>query len=270
MKRKPVLKSLISVGTYQEFVDEIFALVKNKIPSYVCFANVHMVVEGYKDPEFQQVMDHANIVAPDGRPISIFLNYFTKVNQDRVCGMDLFPDLLKQAEASGQSVYFYGTTDQLLSRIVQKARIQFPLLRISGFYSPPFRDISEEENDSIIESIKATSPDLVFVSLGCPKQEKWMAKNRDRMAVCLLGVGQAFSTYAGVEKRLPTWMRNLSLEWLYRLYLEPQRLWKRYLFTNSYFLWLTFNYLMVRIGTNLNGFFVKTKATRNVFQETEE
>jgi N-acetylglucosaminyldiphosphoundecaprenol N-acetyl-beta-D-mannosaminyltransferase len=270
MKRKSVLHSLISVGTYQEFIDEISSLVRNKIPSYVCFANVHMVVEGYKDSDFQQVMNHANIVTPDGRPISLFLNYFSKAKQERVCGMDMFPDLLKQAEASGQSVYFYGTTDHLLSRIVQKAKREFPLLRISGFYSPPFRDISEVENDNIIESIRVTSPDLVFVSLGCPKQEKWMAKNRDKLGVCLLGVGQAFNTYAGVEKRLPTWMRNLSLEWMYRLYLEPQRLWKRYLFTNSYFLLLTFNCMIVRLVTNLNGFLVKEKATRNVFQETEE
>src|SRR5688572_17113520 len=117
MKRKSVLRSLISIGTCQEIIDEIFTLVKNKIPSYVCFANVHMVVEGYRDPDFQQVINQANIATPDGKPISVFLNYFHKIKQDRVCGMDLFPDLLKHAEVSGQSVYFYGTTDQLLSSI---------------------------------------------------------------------------------------------------------------------------------------------------------
>ncbi len=97
----------------------------------------------------------------------------------------------------------------------------------------------------MLDAIKKLAPDLVFVSLGCPKQEEWMAANRDHLGACLLGVGQAFNTYAGVEKRLPLWMRNLSLEWLYRLYAEPKRLWKRYLVTNSYFLLLTFT-LMVR------------------------
>src|SRR5688572_22903955 len=108
MKKKPVLRSLISLGTYRQFISEIIALAKNKIPSYVCFANVHMVVEGYKDTGFQQIINQANIVTPDGKPISLFLNHFNKIKQERVCGMDLFPDLLKHAEASGQSVYFYG------------------------------------------------------------------------------------------------------------------------------------------------------------------
>lgn len=258
MKTKLVLRSLISMGTYQEFIREILVLAKNKIPSYVCFANVHMVVEGYKDMEFQQVINRANIVAPDGRPISLFLNYFNNARQERVCGMDMFPDLLRQAEVSGASVYFYGTTDKLLSRVVQKARQDFPLLTISGFYSPPFRHISDEENSDIIDRIMNTSPDLIFVSLGCPKQEKWMAKNRDKMNACLLGVGQAFNTYAGVEKRLPEWMRNLSMEWMYRLYLEPQRLWKRYFLTNSYFLWLTFNCMITSVGSKMIRPFVKS------------
>lgn len=270
MKREHVLRSLIGVGTYQEFISEIATLAESKIPSYVCFANVHMVVEGYKDRAFQQIINQASVVTPDGKPISLFLNYFANARQERVCGMDLFPDLLKQAEASGQSVYFYGTTDQVLSNLVQKARFDFPLLKISGYYSPPFRDISDEENDDIIEEIMATSPDLVFVSLGCPKQEKWMAKNSGKMRACLLGVGQAFNTYAGVEKRLPIWMRNLSLEWMYRLYLEPQRLWKRYLFTNSYFLWLTFKFMMARWGTTSNRAYVKVKPVENVLQEIEE
>src|SRR5688572_13415411 len=98
MNKKSVLRSLISVGTHQEFIDEISNLVKNKTPSYVCFANVHMVMEGYQDPAFQQVMNHATIVTPDGKPISLFLNYFNKLRQERVCGMDMFPDLLRQAE----------------------------------------------------------------------------------------------------------------------------------------------------------------------------
>lgn len=246
MRYAPVLDSSISLGSYQEFIGEIFRLVKYKTPSYVCFANVHMVVEASRDKTLHDAMSKANIVAPDGRPISLFLRFIENIQQDRVCGMDIMPDLLKQAETDGKSVYFYGTTSALLKTIIKKAAREYPRLKVCGHFSPPFRPLTEAENTFIIDEIIAASPDLVFVSLGCPKQEKWMAKNKQRIGACLLGVGQAFSVYAGVEKRLPKWMQNLSLEWAYRLYLEPQRLWKRYLFTNSYFLLLTLYYVVGR------------------------
>lgn len=262
MKRKNVLSTSISTGSYQEFIEEIFFLVNGKVPSYVCFANVHMVVEGYKDPEFQNVINNANIVAPDGKPIALFLKYFSKLNQDRVCGMDILPDLFKQAELTGKSVFFYGSTTSLLNKITEKANLEYPSLKISGSYSPPFKNLSEEENTIALAKINATSPDLVFVALGCPKQEKWMAANKNKIGACLLGVGQAFNVYAGVEKRLPVWMRNLSLEWIYRLYLEPQRLWKRYLVTNSYFLLLTFSFMINSLLTP----FTKVKSPESILQ----
>lgn len=262
MNRKNVLNSSISTGSYQEFINEIFFLVNYKIPSYVCFANVHMVVEGHKDPEFQHVINNANIVAPDGKPISLFLKYFSQLKQERVCGMDILPDLLKQAELSGKSVFFYGSTPDLLTKITEKVNLEFPSLKISGSYSPPFKNLTEEENRTALSKINDTSPDLVFVALGCPKQEKWMAANRSKIRACLLGVGQAFNVYAGVEKRLPVWMRNLSLEWMYRLYLEPQRLWKRYLVTNSYFLVLTLKYMIHSLLT----LFTKAKSPASILQ----
>jgi N-acetylglucosaminyldiphosphoundecaprenol N-acetyl-beta-D-mannosaminyltransferase len=246
MKRRSIFTSSISIGSYWGFIGAIFSLVENKIPSYVCFANVHMVIEAYRDKAFQKIVNESNLVAPDGKPLSIFLRLFRGIKQDRVCGMDVFPDLLRWAEALKKSVYFYGTTDDLLQVIVRKAANEFPSLKIAGYYSPPFKNnLSEEESHSIIQKIKLTSPDLVFVALGCPKQEKWMAKNRDAIGSCLLGLGQAFHVYAGAEKRLPTWMRNLSLEWMYRLYLEPGRLWKRYAYTNFYFLFLSFQYALI-------------------------
>jgi len=264
MKRKMVLHSAITIGSYDEFISEIALLVHHKVPSYICFANVHMVMEGYKDRAFQTIMNNANVVAPDGRPISLFINYFDSLTQPRVCGMDLFPDLLKQAEISGQSVYFLGNTNEILEKITSKAKKEFPALTIRGSYSPPFTKVSEAESMLMINSIKALAPDLVFVSLGCPKQEKWMAENRDRLGTCLLGVGQAFNTYAGVEKRLPPWMQNFSMEWMYRLYVEPKRLWKRYLYTNSYFLLLTLNSAVKRFMKNL---FVPLQIKQSTIEE---
>jgi N-acetylglucosaminyldiphosphoundecaprenol N-acetyl-beta-D-mannosaminyltransferase len=240
MKRKTIFNTSISIGTYEGFIDEIVSLAHHKIPSYVCFANVHMVMEAYKDPLFRNVVNNADLVAPDGKPLSVFLRLSEGIKQDRICGMDVLPDLLKKAEDAGKSVYFYGTTEELLKTIAEKASREFPALRISGYYSPPFRDLSPEEKSHIALRINEAAPDLVFVSLGCPKQEKWMAEHKDKIGACLLGLGQAFKVYAGQEKRLAPWMRNLSLEWVYRLYLEPGRLWKRYVFTNSYFLVLAF------------------------------
>jgi N-acetylglucosaminyldiphosphoundecaprenol N-acetyl-beta-D-mannosaminyltransferase len=246
MEKKRFFQSYISVGTYQEFIKEIFQLVHHKQPSYVCFANVHMIVEAYKDSTFQHILNNADIVAPDGKPVALLLGNFENCAQERVCGMDILPDLLKKAEVLNKSVFFLGGTDKLLQAVIQKTKETYPHLTIAGYYSPPFKHLSAEENDYTNSVIRETKPDLVFVSLGCPKQEKWMAENKKIIAACLLGVGQAFNTYAGVEKRLPRWMRNFSLEWLYRLYLEPKRLWKRYLFTNTYFLILVSKELVKR------------------------
>lgn len=239
MRKRSVLGSFISTGSYEDFIQKIFSLAEQKISSYVCFANVHMVVEAHRDPAFRRIVNGASIVAPDGKPLSLFLRIAKGLKQERVCGMDIFPDILRTAEATGKSVYFYGTTPGLLRTIAVKAAAEFPALKIAGYHSPPFRDLSESERTEIVARINEARPDLVFVSLGCPKQEKWMAENKDRIGACLLGLGQAFKVYAGEEKRLPKWMRNLSIEWTYRLYLEPRRLWKRYLYTNSLFLLLT-------------------------------
>lgn len=255
MKKATIFNSHVSVGMYQSFIDEIFVFAHLKIPSYVCFANVHMVIEAYRDKSFQKIVNEANLVAPDGRPLSIFLTLFEGIKQERVCGMDIFPDLLKKAEESGKSVYFYGTTNELLKMIVQKAKAAFPTLNIAGYYSPPFRTLSEKEDEAITEKINEAKPDLVFVSLGCPKQERWMAEHKNKLNACLLGLGQAFKVYAGIEKRLPKWMRDLSLEWVYRLFLEPGRLWKRYMYANSYFIFLSLRQLTIQSLKNINARF---------------
>lgn len=238
MKKVKVITSCISIATFKEFVEKVFELSETQKSSYVCCANVHMVVEAYKDPLFNQVLNNADLVSPDGRPISLAISFFNKIKQERIAGMDLVPCLLQEAERRKKSVYFYGSTQEVLLRIVQKIHQDFPNLRIAGTYSPPFRVLSQEEEEAIIQTINEAKPDLLFVSLGCPKQEKWMATHKNTIIACMLGVGQAFLTYAGLEKRAPKWARDFALEWAYRLYLEPRRLWKRYVVTNSTFLFL--------------------------------
>ena len=244
MVKESVFTFPVTTGSYQAFIEEIFALSEKKASSYVCFANVHMVVEAYRDAAFNSVVKHADIVTPDGKPVALFLRLLKGINQVRVCGLDVFPDLLREAEARGKSIYFYGTTDDILSKMKEKAHQEFPSLNISGSYSPPFRTLSEEEKEDIIKIINDTNPDLVCVALGCPKQENWMASHKGKINGCMLGLGHAFNVYAGEAKRSPKWMQQLSLEWAYRLYQEPGRLWKRYFYTNSLFLLLTLKYYL--------------------------
>ena len=236
MKKVQIISSLISTGTFNEMVENIFELQEKQFSSYVCCANVHMVVEAYQDKAFSQMLNEADLATPDGRPLSIVMKVVNKINQERVAGMDLLPVLLAEAERRGKSVYFYGSTDDVLAKIREQIAKDFPKLRIAGTYSPPFRPLSEEEDQAVVSMINDAKSDLVFVSLGCPKQEKWIATHKGKINACMLGVGQAFLTYTGLEKRLPKWARDWSLEWAYRLYLEPKRLWRRYIIGNSIFL----------------------------------
>lgn len=245
--RANILHSLISTGSYRRMLDQIFRIAAHDTSSYVCFANVHMVIEAYRDPEFRKVVNEANIATPDGKPLAIFMRLFYDIRQDRVCGMDILPDILARAEREGKSVYFYGTTEDILAAIRERIQVQFPRLDLRGTYSPPFRALTADEKAGIVDQINDAAPDFLFVALGCPKQEKWMSEHKDKINACMLGLGQAFHVYAGKEKRIPKWLRALSLEWAYRLILEPRRLWKRYLVTNSIFLYLVFRKLTGKV-----------------------
>ena len=231
-----LFETWISKAPYKSILAEIIKLAGARQSSYVCFANVHMLTEARKSSEFNTVVNNANIAAPDGKPLSILMQLQYKVKQERACGMDMLPDILKEAELKKLSVFFYGSTQDVLDLIAQKLEKEFPALKLAGIYSPPFRILTNEEDQAVIKMINNSGAHLVFVSLGCPKQEKWMHAHQGKINACMLGVGQAFLTYTGLEKRLPKWTRDLSLEWLYRFYLEPKRLWKRYLVGNSMFL----------------------------------
>ncbi|MEJ8757047.1 WecB/TagA/CpsF family glycosyltransferase [Pontibacter sp. H259] len=246
--KRRLLTADITTGTFKDFVKQVFWLSEHKESSYVCFANVHMLVEAYKDKDFNQVLNNADVAAPDGGPLSKLMKLLYGQQQDRVAGMDLLPALLQEAEAQGKSVYFYGSTDDVLKAVVETANQKHPDLKIAGYYSPPFRKLTHIEDTAIVNMINEANPDLVFVALGCPKQERWMAEHKGKVKACMLGVGQAYMTFAGLEKRLPKWARDLSLEWVYRLVQEPKRLWKRYLFTNSLFVALAVKLVAQRMA----------------------
>jgi N-acetylglucosaminyldiphosphoundecaprenol N-acetyl-beta-D-mannosaminyltransferase len=238
LSKQLVLDSGISTGSFDDFVDKIMQLGADRSSAYVCCANVHMLVEAHRDSSFRLVLEEASLVTPDGGPVASVAGWRGGHPQERVAGMDLLPALLTEAARRGQSVYFYGTTEEVLQAIVDRARRELPELRLVGTCAPPFRALTPEEEAAHVAAINAADPDLVFVALGCPRQERWMADHRGKIKACMLGVGQAFLVYAGMEQRLPVWARRLWLEWAYRLWLEPRRLWRRYLVTNSRFLYL--------------------------------
>ena len=161
-----------------------------------------------------------------------------KKNIDRIAGMDMMPSLINEAEQNKIKIFFYGTTPDILEKIVDKARKENPGIQIAGSFSPPFKKLSTKEKQEHIDLINQSGAGMVFVALGCPKQEKWMAENSNKINAVLLGVGGAFPVYVNMQKRAPAWIRNLSLEWLYRLAQDPKRLYKRYFYTNTKFLFL--------------------------------
>ncbi len=238
MERKKIIEFGISTGSYPKFINNIVSLAQTRHSSYVCVANVHMFIEAYLDKNFNKVIDHADIVTPDGRPLTWSLRMLHGVSQDRVAGMDLLPDLLEQLTAKKLPVYFYGGSSGLLQKTGNFMKAKYPDLSIAGMYSPPFRTLTSEEESRVIEDINNSGACAVFVVLGCPKQEKWMASMKGKINAVMIGIGGALPVLVGIQKRAPSWMQDAGLEWLFRLLQEPGRLFKRYAVTNSLFVYL--------------------------------
>ena len=247
-ERANVIGCEISLGSYEQMVDRILTLAANKQSSYVCCANVHMVVEALKDEQFHEVLNQADLATPDGAPLAKAIQWLHGIRQDRVAGMDLVPSLLAEAQTRDLSVFFLGDTDEVLDQLVSKVQQDFPRLRIVGAYSPPFRKGAPEKDETAVERVNQSGANLLFVALGCPKQEKWMAAHKGEIPACMLGIGNAFRTYLGILDRAPDWMQKASMEWLYRLYQEPGRLWKRYFITNTYFVLQMVKALVIKHG----------------------
>ena len=228
----------VSTGTYEEMLREIVAFSHAGTSSIVCIANVHMVVTAYQDKQFAPAVRNADIVTPDGLPLTWAMRLLFGVKQPRVAGMDLLPDLIKAAEGSGIPVYFYGGTPGMLENTCQYLNKNYPSLKIAGKFSPPFRALTADEENEVTDMIKNSGAKIVFVVLGCPKQEKWMDMMKDKFPGVMVGVGGALPVLIGMQKRAPLWMQKNGFEWLYRLVQEPKRLFRRYAVTNTLFVLL--------------------------------
>ena len=213
---------------------------------YICICNVHSVVTARHNKAFFHALTNADMATPDGMPISWMLQHIGFPNQRRINGPDLMWNYCEFAESNNESIFLYGSTQQTLDNLQRRLRISFPKLRVAGTYSPPFRALNAEEEEFITDLINNSGANVVFVSLGCPKQELWMATQRGKINAVMIGIGAAFDYHAGTIKRAPLWMQHRGLEWLYRLHSEPRRLWKRYAVTNSIFIifagWQLFTY----------------------------
>jgi N-acetylglucosaminyldiphosphoundecaprenol N-acetyl-beta-D-mannosaminyltransferase len=250
--RKSIIDFSLTTGKYQAFIDEITALARQRVSAAVYFANVHMYIEAYQNESFGQLINKADIVTPDGKPLAWMLKLLYGIKQDRVAAMDFVPDMMERMQLENLPVYFYGGTQNMLDKTEAFVKKAYPNLQVAGLYSPPFRPLTAAEEDEIAARINAAAPALVFVFLGCPKQEKWMAAMKGKVNAVMTGVGGALPVTIGMQKRAPVWMRNFGLEWLYRFFQEPKRLFKRYATTNSLFMWVMLKeFLKVRILTPL-------------------
>jgi N-acetylglucosaminyldiphosphoundecaprenol N-acetyl-beta-D-mannosaminyltransferase len=232
---KPVLEAFIDALSWEQTLRQIAVWSAARESRYICICNVHSVVTTTRDVEFKIAVNNADMATPDGAPIAWALRRLGHAGQERINGPDLMTRYLAEAERRDQLVFFYGSTESTLARLRVALARQFPLLRVAGTCSPPFRPLTREEDDAIVETINASGANVVFVGLGCPKQEKWMAEHRGRIQAVMIGVGAAFDYHAGVMRRAPVWWQQHGLEWLYRLGSEPRRLFKRYMVTNALF-----------------------------------
>ena len=232
----PVLGVPIDVIDSATAIQRISQWAQRHESRYVCICNVHSVVTATIEPLFMQALINADMATPDGSPIAWQLRRQGAQGQQRVSGPDLMLEYFDHAASMSQSIYLYGSTQNTLDLLVYQLHQRWPHLVIAGAYSPPFRPLTLEEDEAIIKKINSSGAGTVWVSLGCPKQERWMAMHRGRINAVMLGVGAAFDFHAGKIARAPAWMRNSGLEWLHRLCTDPRRLGRRYLTTNTSFL----------------------------------
>lgn len=241
----------IDVLSWRLAIDKITDWALQSESRYVCICNVHSTITAKQRPDFERVVNAADMATPDGMPLAWYMRFKGYRSQQRINGPDLMWKYCRTAAEQGIPIFLYGSTSETLTALVRALHNNFPTLKIAGYDAPPFRELTAEEDKEKIDIINQSGAKVVFVSLGCPKQELWMAKHTGKINAVMLGVGAAFDYHAGIIRRAPLWMQHSGLEWLYRLLSEPRRLWRRYFVTNSLFLcYLLMQPFKIRIMRN--------------------
>lgn len=236
-KSRYIVGTRVDASDYEKTVERIVSLARSNCAAYVCVANVHMVMESFDDPRLRRIVNAACLVTADGMPLAWGLKLLGLREAKRVCGPTLTLSICEKAAKQGIAVAFYGSTQEILRSLRAKLQTSFPSLRIAYVYAPPFRESTDVEDGEIVRAIRLSGASILFVGLGCPKQERWMAAHTSKLQLVMLGVGAAFDFIAGAKPQAPPWMQNAGLEWLFRLITEPRRLCKRYLYHNPRFVY---------------------------------
>ncbi|MDP8929377.1 MAG: WecB/TagA/CpsF family glycosyltransferase [Actinomycetota bacterium] len=236
IRRVDILGVGVSAVTMELALNEIARWIVEREQHYVCVTGVHGVMESQKDPELRGIHNRSGLTTPDGMPIVWSGRWAGLRYMQRVYGPDLMLAVCEQAASHGWRSFFYGAGPGVAERLAARLGQRFPGLEVAGCYSPPFRPLTDDEDREITELINDSAPDLLWVGLGTPKQERWMDAHVGRIrAPVMLGVGAAFDIHAGLLPQAPRWMQRSGLEWAYRLAREPRRLWRRYLYNNPRF-----------------------------------
>ncbi len=227
----------VSATDYDEAVETIVEAARRRAPAVVSLHAVHAVVTASCDRRLKDKVNAFEMVAPDGQPVRWALNLLYRTGlRDRVYGPELTLRLCRGAAEAGVPIYLYGGSEEVVERLQENLVEMFPGLKVAGAESPPFRALSPEEDEEAVARINASGAGIVFIGLGCPKQDHFAHDHRDRIHGVQVCVGAAFDFHSGNKSTAPGWMQRHGLEWLYRLVQEPRRLWRRYLVTNSIFL----------------------------------
>lgn len=252
----PIISTCVHTTSYTDACDRIHAWVMAKRSCYIVAANVHVVMTAYWDRTYQHILDRAALVTPDGMPLVWGLRLLGQSQQQRVYGPDLMLAWCDRAADLGLPIYLYGGRDCTLTLLATKLQQQFPKIAIAGSYAPPYIDLDSLNIaspdlptwlESDLDRIHDSGAAVVFVGLGCPKQEYWMAKVQSHLNLVAIGVGAAFDFHSGQVSQAPRWMMKIGLEWLYRFSQEPGRLWQRYLINNPVFVILFIFQLLIAL-----------------------
>lgn len=238
LRKGYVINAPVFIGAVSNMADEIILKCQSPRGSYVCVANVHMVTTATWDRTLKSILNNAFLVTPDGLPLVWVLRQHGEEDAARVTGTDLAIELCRRAETGNIPIGFYGSSDVTISALKKRLTQQYPKLNISFCESPPELPLHPVVDRRVVDRINQSGAKMVFIGLGCPKQEYWMSAYAPHLSAVLIGIGAAFNFISGTVQRAPVWMQNSGLEWLHRLCAEPGKTWKRYATTNPVFVWL--------------------------------
>ncbi len=234
----PVISMDVNITDFDTSILDIMELISFEGGSYICVSNVHMCMEVFDSAQFASIVNNADMVLPDGKPVLWAQRLMGYKDAQQVRGQDIMNLLCEVSTRKALKIGLYGGASALLlDKVISNLSASYPGIEIVYSFSPPFRPLTDSEDKQVVDDMASSEIDILFVGIGCPKQEIWMAEHKHRLGCVMLGVGAAFDFIAGEKKHAPRWVQNIGMEWFFRLISEPERLWKRYLKHNPRFIW---------------------------------